>query len=462
MLLPPDQIMRAHFTPGEIFGLGLAALLGLAAVVGGLENLIGVVRGQPGPNPQSGAPKFDWATAVLGIAVGSLFIGIAVFEFRQTLKTRPQEQRAELVSTLTDARDVPAGTFVQYARVGAVGLNDFFDNGTALSQYVHDRDLASVKVLLDAGASVDAGDADHQPPLLTAVRQSDLPMVQLLLAAHADPNHAGDNPSILDAVDPMGAEPDDLSDTEPGTERPPPTAAETRELDARRRDLLFDREAIVAALVAAGANLNVRDERSYTPLMIAAAAGECELIAPLVLGHADLSLQANTGETAADWARSEGHPECLPLLRSGEQGQAAAAVLAASVDAQRQSHPSAERLARERFRQQLKINLAQSRQPNIDAARAMHSPFRWLKDIASSFLLSFLASLVVSTLAFVVTGLYHTLRGDPHPFRWRWIAVFVGSSSSSSDGESSSRTDGPENVAGGGGKFGGGGAGGSY
>jgi ankyrin repeat protein len=74
------------------------------------------------------------------------------------------------------------------------------------------------------------------------------------------------------------------------------------------------RVACTEALVKAGAAVNERQSGGFTPLMSAAQNGDTE-VARLLLAHgADPSLRDDEGRSAADHARTAGHPEIAALL----------------------------------------------------------------------------------------------------------------------------------------------------
>lgn len=450
MILPPDQIMKPHVAHADLVGLWIGFLLGLAALLGGVQNLVGVVRGQTQKN-KDGVPKFDTGSAVIGIAVGSLFIWITmIYGMPQKRAEALESQREELRQWLnSNAATMPVETFLTYVRVGAVGIDEEFGGDSALLQYVYAGDATAATRLLDAGAKVDAHHSEESTALLTAVDDNDINLVRLLLAAHANPNLGSDNLPIFDAVDPETADQPanaDLGDTE----------------DAPRKkdghNYTADREQIVTALAAAGADLNVRDERSYTPLMIAAAAGQCDLVAALVLTHADQSLRAKTGETALEWARGEDHPECVPLLTGDMQARATAEALVAATAAQHPPRPSEDKHlegTESEFQKRLAAQTAEAARVDREGHR-----FGWFGDLLGGWFQSLLWTLIVTALSYFGHRIWRFLRGDHRPVRWAWIPVSVSSSNSSGGGAASE--DGEEDGPSRGGTSGGGGASGDF
>src|SRR4029077_676507 len=69
---------------------------------------------------------------------------------------------------------------------------------------------------------------------------------------------------------------------------------------------------IVSDLVAAGADVNSRDETGLTPLMMAAAAGNAEIASTLITAGADVNAKNTEGHTALDLAEK---PEVIDVLK---------------------------------------------------------------------------------------------------------------------------------------------------
>src|SRR5262249_33657182 len=88
-------------------------------------------------------------------------------------------------------------------------------------------------------------------------------------------------------------------------------------------------------MLDAGADINAKDGRGMTALMFAVAKNHQDpaVIRLLVDRGADLRLQSNAGETAADWARKLGAPAALEILKLAKAGDPAPAVTTAGVDA---------------------------------------------------------------------------------------------------------------------------------
>lgn len=124
------------------------------------------------------------------------------------------------------------------------------------------------KLLIEAGADLNACLADGQSALHVASRRGMQAAVEALLARDA---------LELDAPDSMGA---------------------TALAHAARRGHLY----VVESLLEAGANVSLADSHGWTPLHWAARLGHAAVVAALVNGGADSHAQNNDGKTPADVA----------------------------------------------------------------------------------------------------------------------------------------------------------------
>lgn len=143
----------------------------------------------------------------------------------------------------------------------------------------HRDDLAKVRELISAGASVDEANPYGVTPLSMACRNGNADMVAILLKAGADPNKAL-----------------------PGNETPLHTASRTGV------------PASVKHLVEAGAKLDAREHRQQTPLMWAAAEGHLEVVRHLLEKGAEFRKPLASGFTPLLFAVRQGHAGVVRAL----------------------------------------------------------------------------------------------------------------------------------------------------
>jgi ankyrin repeat protein len=74
---------------------------------------------------------------------------------------------------------------------------------------------------------------------------------------------------------------------------------------------------ICAKLIAAGADVNARQQGGFTPLHEAAHRDDVAMVDLYLRSGADRSLHADDGKTALDIAREHGHARIIELLESG-------------------------------------------------------------------------------------------------------------------------------------------------
>jgi ankyrin repeat protein len=148
-----------------------------------------------------------------------------------------------------------------------------------------------VRELLDAGDDADARTTDGFTPLHLAAFFGAPRVAALLLERGADPAAVADNPMRV---------------------QPLHSAAAGRHHD------------IAVLLVAAGADVDARQQRGYTPLQAAAANGDVELARTLLAAGADPDLANDAGGRPADLAAERGHHELADELRTARTGTAGA------------------------------------------------------------------------------------------------------------------------------------------
>jgi ankyrin repeat protein len=134
------------------------------------------------------------------------------------------------------------------------------EGGTALIKAAEFRSAEVAKILIDAGANINAGTKYHYTALMYAIRNEDLKMIKLLTLSGA-------------------ALEDDF------------TALMFASVSGKAR--------AAKLLISAGININAKTQEGITALMFAARCGHTEVIMLLVGAGANVELQDNDGCTAA-------------------------------------------------------------------------------------------------------------------------------------------------------------------
>ena len=86
---------------------------------------------------------------------------------------------------------------------------------------------------------------------------------------------------------------------------------------------LFGRKEITELLIAAGADVNAKDDWGMTPLHEATREGHKEITDLLLTNGADVNAKDGSGRTPLDWAIPYNHKETVDLLRKhgGKTGE---------------------------------------------------------------------------------------------------------------------------------------------
>lgn len=155
-------------------------------------------------------------------------------------------------------------------------------NGEDLRTASLQGDLEMVRQLTDDGVDITDGDQLGRTALMFASFNGHTEVVQFLIEQGADvqkQNSEGRTPLMFAASGPF---------------------PETAEL-----------------LLENGADPNIKDSiEGWSALMYAAAEGNSEVVEVLLEYNADVSLQDSDGETAADFARNNGHSNVVTLLEN--------------------------------------------------------------------------------------------------------------------------------------------------
>jgi hypothetical protein len=197
-----------------------------------------------------------------------------------------------------------------------------------------------VRMLLAAGAKVDAMDRRKVTLLNAATFGNDTDTIRMLLEANADMetadtfigmtpliNAAGNrNLAVVKLLIEHGAKVNAVSKTE----NLPKIQTGTVEFGGWTPLLMaapFGPPVVVKTLLDAGAQVNVQDYRGFTPLMLAVGTDRYsrETVKMLLDHSADTRLKNHAGDTALDWAGKLGDKEVIQALGGSVQPPVAAA-----------------------------------------------------------------------------------------------------------------------------------------
>lgn len=201
-----------------------------------------------------------------------------------------------------------------------------------------DKSYDIVKLLIDKGADVKAVDFLHTTPLRGAVLGNDTRTIRLLIDAGVDVN-AADLPGIsplmiaagwngnveaTKALLAKGANVNAVS--RPVMGLPAKNgASEFGSLTALTMAAAFGPPDLVRTLIDAGADVNARDVRGMSPLMLAVATDHQDpaVIRMLIEHGADPKLTSKLGDNAIDWAGKNGQAPGKELLKVTAGAQSA-------------------------------------------------------------------------------------------------------------------------------------------
>ena len=170
--------------------------------------------------------------------------------------------------------------------------------------------VATVRLLLDHGADVNTQDHEKETALCVAARLGCNGAVQVLLQAGADPNLAdADNQTPLDGAAYAGhfGVMSSLLDQE----------ATIVDDIAVVSACSAGHVSIVRLLLDRGTDINMRDERGFTPLLWASNCGHANLVRLLIERKADLFIkEPSHGMTAIDLAAVREHRQVVGILKN--------------------------------------------------------------------------------------------------------------------------------------------------
>ncbi len=191
------------------------------------------------------------------------------------------------------------------------------DGSTALLWSAHWNDVATAKLLLEAGADANVANDFRMTPLSQACANASVELVKLLLRAGADPNlriATGETPVMtcsrtgsVEAVNELIEFGADVNAAEP---------------EHNQTSLMWaaaeQHPEIVAALIAAHANLTATTDDGFTPIHFAARIGDLESLKLLLDAGVDVNLQTQPHEGFSR-AGAGYTPLLIAVLRAHEQ-----------------------------------------------------------------------------------------------------------------------------------------------
>jgi ankyrin repeat protein len=174
--------------------------------------------------------------------------------------------------------------------------------GTALWYASADGYLDAVKLLLEKGSTVDAKDSDQATPLLVAAENGHLEVVRLLLSKGAAVNAAADEASRHNGATPL------VGATKTAGDYQAPIGG-VRENSVSSKHGYLE---VVSLLLDKGATVNKKDNFGATALIYASENGQAEVVSLLLAKGAQVDAKTNEGKPALYYA--SGHPDVAKLL----------------------------------------------------------------------------------------------------------------------------------------------------
>jgi ankyrin repeat protein len=165
------------------------------------------------------------------------------------------------------------------------------------------NDTETIRQLVAAGVDVNAADARGETPLMDAAGNGNLAAVQLLLAKGANVKAISGPPSgrVKNGVIQLG------------------------HFTALQLASTYGPLPVIKALLEAGADVNERDARGMTALMLSVSSdhGDVEIAKALIAAGADVNAKSLAGETALAWAEKSAATSRIEVLKRAGAATAA-------------------------------------------------------------------------------------------------------------------------------------------
>ena len=158
--------------------------------------------------------------------------------------------------------------------------------------------IRSLHTLIDAGIDLNQANAEHKTPLMFAAQQGDKEIVEVLLAANADPAQEMNGVSAYDLAMDSGR----------------PLVAHMIAEASVLRGIYNDDADLISISMKRGAYINIPTPAGWTALIYAASTGNLALSKELVNIRADPNRAENDGWTPLHFAAHNGHKDICELL----------------------------------------------------------------------------------------------------------------------------------------------------